>query len=656
MGKNRQFVAVSIALAAVTMIAYWKAIGGGFVFDDKLYILGNPHVQNGLNWTDIRWAFTAWHASNWHPLTWISHMLDSRIWELNPLGHHLTSVLLHIANTVLLFALVRRMTGHLWRSAFVAALFALHPLHVESVAWVAERKDVLSTLFWILTMLAYVRYTERPGIGRYALVAGLFALGLMSKPMLVSLPIVLLLVDYWPLGRLGRSRAALVIEKLPLFMLSAASCAVTYLAQQAGGSVAVSEFPLGVRAANAVVAYVAYLWRMLLPIRLAALYPHPGATLPPWQVVGSAALLIGITALVIVLARRKPHLAVGWLWYLITLVPVIGLLQVGSQAMADRYTYVPLIGVFLALAGSIGPIRRERIRPASLGAGAVILACAVGTWHQTGFWRDEITLCRRAIAATGGNAVMHNNLGVALYEEGDLDGAIAEYRKGLGISSSYADLHTNLGNALSDKGQLDQAIAEYHMAIRLDSANPRIYNNLGTVLAQKGEVDEAIDAFRKAVEIEPEMAATHGNLARALMQVGKSEEALEEYRTAVDLGPGDPQLHLDFGQALMSLGSSDEAIAEFGQALWIRQDFPEAHLNMGVALINQGKPDEAIGHYRQALRSRPEYAEAHHNLAVALYSKGDYEGAWKEIALCRRHGLDPHPGFLEELGRAMSEP
>ena len=669
MNKNRQFIVVASVLAAVTVGAFWKAFGAGFVFDDKQYILGNPHVQNGLNWVDIKWAFTSIFASNWHPLTWISHMLDSQIWGLDPFGPHLVNLLLHIANVLLLFHVLRRMTGLLWMSAFVAALFAVHPLHVESVAWISERKDVLSTLLWMLTMLAYMRYAERPGIGRYALVTALFALGLLSKPMLVSLPLVLLLMDYWPLCRKS-PWTRLVLEKVPLFALSAGSCVVTYLAQQASGSVAVSEFPHGVRAANAAVSSIAYLWKMIVPIRLAAFYPHPGISLPVWQVVGSTALLIGITALVIALARRKPYLAVGWFWYLITLLPVIGLVQVGSQAMADRYTYVPLIGVFVMLAwgiaegvgegGRVGakpsPSPPRSRSPALLIPLAIIAACAVGTWRQAGYWKDEMTLCRHALAVTRGNFMMHNNLGVALYDQGDYDAAIAEYRKALAIASSYADVHTNLGNAYSDKGMPDEAVAEYNKSIKGNPKDPRVYNNLGAVLERQEKIGEAIEAYQTSIKLDPNLAAPHGNLAHALLQLGHADEAVAEYRIAADLDPGDAQAHLNLGEALRTLGSMDEAISEYSRALWIRPDYPEAHLDMGVALIEKEDADGAIEQYRQALRSRPDYAEAHHNLAIALYAKGDYTGAWKEIALCRKYGLQPNPGFIEMLSKAMAEP
>ncbi len=673
MGKNRQFVMVAALLVAVTACAYLKALGNGFVFDDKQYVLNNPHVQNGLSWPDVRWSFTSIYASNWHPLTWISLMIDNQIWGMNAFGYHLTNVLLHVANALLLFHLLRRMTGFLWRSAFVAALFAVHPLHVESVAWIAERKDVLSTLFWMLAMLAYARYAERPDIGRYMPVFVLLAIGLTAKPMLVSLPLMLLLMDYWPLRR-SVSFFRLVLEKVPLFALSAGSCIITYLAQQTNGSVATNEFALGVRTASAAVAAVAYLWKMIFPVRLAAFYPHPGHTLPLWHVIGAAALLIGIAALVLANARRRRYLAFAWAWYLVTLVPVIGLLQVGLQGMADRYTYVPLIGIFVGATWWVAEAfcarskdcveGKDRSRkkvtpsrsPALIVPLVIVAACVAGTANQTGYWKDEISLCTHALAVTRNNPVMHNNLGVALYEQGDLDAAIAEYESAIEISSDYADVHINLGNALSDQGNAEEAIQEFHRAIEANPRDARAYNNLATTFGQLGLTDRAVDACRKAIELDPEIAAPHVNLAHALSLTGDLEEAAEEYRRAIELDPSDPQAHLKLGETLAALGETDEAIEEYSRALEIQSNSPEAHLAMGVAMISQARPDEAIAHYVAAIEARPDYGQAHHNLAIAFYARGEYPEAWREIDAARKCGIRPNPGFLEELRRAMPEP
>lgn len=686
MGKNRQIILAAALLAVLTAAAYWRTLGNGFVYDDKQYIGDNPHVQNGLNGLDIRWALTSWYASNWHPLTWISHMLDSQVWKLHPPGHHLTNALLHTANTVLLFLLLwrislpgpreqspvadRRRGKHrskasptdpspgpeaslVWRCAFAAALFGLHPLHVESVAWISERKDLLSAFFMIVALLAYARYVEKPSAGRYLAVAGLFVLGLMSKPMLVSLPFVLLILDYWPLRRIAPLRT-LIAEKAPLLVLSAGSSVVTYMAQQAAGSMNMEVFPLGVRIANAAVSAAAYLWKMIAPVRLAALYPHPGATLSVWQVIGSTALLAGLTALVLMMRKERPYLAAGWMWYLITLAPVLGFVQVGSQAMADRYTYIPLIGVFAAVswaAWSVKPVRAVETL-----AVLVVLACGIGTWHQTGYWQDDLTLCRHAIAVTRPNAIMHNNLGVALYDRGELDAAITEYLTGIGISSKYDTLHVNLGNALSDKGSIEDAEAEYILAIEANPRNAQAHNNLGTALAREKRTDEALDQFQQAIELQPDLAGAHSNMARTLLLAGRTDEAVAEYRIAIALDPENEEGYINLGEAFMAVGMTDEAAEEFERALRMRPDCCAALLDLGVLMINQGRTDAAIEHYRRALKADPKCAEAHHNMAIALYSKDDCAGAWREIALCRRYGLEPNREFLHALALEMPEP
>ena len=453
-------------LIAVTLAAFWQVRDHEFVhYDDDKYVMENPHVPTGLTRESIKWAFTATHASNWHPLTWLSHMLDCQLYGLNPRGHHVSSLLFHAANTVLLFLVLRRMTGALWKSAFVAALFAIHPLHVESVAWVAERKDVLSTLFWMLTMLAYLRYVEKPTIQRYLPVLMLFALGLMAKPMLVTLPFVLLLMDYWPLGRLDNGLSVtrdrlkrywgLVREKLPLFALTAISCVVTFLVQRHGGAMPDLEWlPLDVRIANALVSYAKYIGKMLLPRHLAVLYPYPSGTLPLWQLAGAVFLLMYVSVMVFRSRQRYPYLAVGWAWYVGTLVPTIGIVQVGKQALADRYTYVPLIGLFIIIAWGVPDLvarwcvvsswRRRRILLA-VSATASILALMTCTWFQVGRWRDRISLYTHALRVTSNNATIHNNLGNALLAEGKIDvlicGEVAEWETNIYVKDSQHTHH-----------------------------------------------------------------------------------------------------------------------------------------------------------------------------------------------------------------------
>ena len=584
---------VRLALIAANLIVYASVWHHGFVnYDDDDYVTANPVVLRGLTWHGVAWAFTTEHAVNWHPLTWLSHMLDVQLFGLDPGPHHLTNLLFHIANTLLLFGLLHRMTGALGRSAFVAGLFAVHPLHVESVAWVAERKDVLSTLFWMLTLWAYVEYVKRPDLRRsdlrrYGAVLLFFALGLMAKQMLVTLPFVLLLLDFWPLGRVvigpnpARGRALsrdgwatairLVWEKLPLLALSIASSVATFVIHQRGGAVIIlSAIPLKLRVENALVSYVAYIGKMLWPARLAVFYPYP-QSLPAWLVAGAFLALVGISLAVIRAGPRHPYLPVGWFWYLGTLVPVIGLIQVGDQAMADRYTYIPLIGLFIIVAWGVPdlllrwPLRRIVLPSPFLtrialpaAASAVILACAITAKGQFQYWEDSTTLWTHALAVTTRNNIAHNNLGASLADQGKTDEAIAHYSEALRIKSDYADAHNNLGVALADEGKLDEAIAHYFEALRIRPDYADAHSNLGIALANEGKLDEAIAQFAEALRINPDSAKAHNNL----------------------------------GVALASQGKLDEAIAHFNEALRINPDYADAHKNLGVALVQQGqRPD-----------------------------------------------------------------
>jgi len=574
---------IGLFLAAACLIAYWPAFSNGFVnYDDPEYVTDNPPVRAGLTWEGISWAFAHSHSSNWHPLTWISHMLDVEIYGLNPMGHHLSSVVLHILNTLLLFLVLGRMTGCRWRSAFVAALFAVHPLHVESVAWIAERKDVLSTLFWMLVMLAYAS-------GRPILVILLYALGLMAKPMLVTLPLILLLMDWWPLERVKRQGwKRLFLEKTPLLAMAAASSAVTIVVQQRSGAVgALDAIPFGLRASNALVSYVGYIGKMLWPRKLAVFYPHPENTLPSWHVALAVLVLLIISVLVLSSARRRPYLAFGWLWYLITLIPVIGLVQVGKQAMADRYTYIPLIGLFIAITWGLSEVsagwRVRMVRTAAACAGCVVLI--VLTRIQTAFWYDSAELFRHALSVTSNNDVAHSNLGIALREEGDIEEAARQFRLALEIDPRQVEARTNLGLALAELGRTDEAITEYEKALNLDPDAPQINHNHAVALAAKRRMKEAIAHERAALRLRP--------------------------------------------------------------------GFAEAHSALGGMLHSQGRMDEAIDHCRQAIRLKPDLADAHNNLAVLLYFKGDYAEAWREVRLAERYGFNPNPGFIAALSSRM---
>ncbi|MBI4463915.1 MAG: tetratricopeptide repeat protein [Acidobacteria bacterium] len=647
---------VCLALIAINVAVYAQVWHYGLVnYDDPNYVGQNPHVSDGLSWHGVSWAFTTGYFVNWHPLTWLSYMLDVQIYGLNPGGHHLTNLLLHIASTILLFGLLHRMNGALGRSAFVAGLFAVHPLHLESVAWVAERKDVLSTLFWMLTMWAYVRYAHQPGMGRYVLVLLLFALGLMAKPMLVTLPFVLLLLDYWPLGRVtlgtdlpGRSglaplrdqrsvRLHLVWEKLPLLALAIASSIVTFVVQRKAVA-GLDAIPLDKRVANALVSYVAYIGKMLWPTRLAAYYPYP-QSLPGWWVVGAILGLIGVSVMVIRAARRHPYLPVGWLWYLGTLVPVIGLVQVGGQSMADRYTYVPLIGLFIIVAWG-GPDLLVRWPHRSIAlttaAALVISACTITAWGQVRYWENSATFWERALEVTTGNDIAHYSLGTFLAGQGRVEEAIAHYSEALRIKPAYAEAHFNLGNALRSQGKVEEAIAHYSETLRIMPEHAEAHNNLGAVLVNQGKLGEAIAHYSEALRIKPEYAEAHYNLGNALASQGRIEEAIAHYSEALRIKPEYVEAHINLGAVLVNQGKLGEAIAHYSEALRIKPAYAEAHNNLGAVLMNQGRVEEAIAQFSEAARIKPEYADARNNLGFALAKRGRIDEAIHEFSEARR--------------------
>ncbi len=600
--KKLHILSTCVVLAVATIIAFGPLCQNEFInYDDDDYVTENPQVRAGLTRKSVVWAFTTPHAANWHPLTWLSHMLDCELFGPDPLWHHLTSLLFHIANSLLLFLVLQRMTGAVWPSGFVAAVFALHPLHVESVAWVAERKDVLSTFFWMLTIAAYIRYAKRPGIGRFLLVFLAFGSGLMAKPMLVTLPFVLLLLDYWPLGRFGAEQAknsvyqratfsGLVIEKIPLFVLTVVSCAVTYLVQQSIGAVAlIKVVGLKLRLANAVVSCGNYIWKMVWPSRLAVFYPYD-STRPIWQIAAAGLVLAGVSAVVFLL-RRRPYLAVGWLWYLGTLVPVIGLVQVGQQSMADRYTYVPLIGLFIMIVwGSHSLSAKWRVRRIVPGVivAAVVSALMICTWRQVGYWRNSITLFEHTLAVTSRNHQAHVNLGLALSNRGmrgDIDKAIEHYRKALPLDPKPASVYSLLGSALTKRGELDEAIEQHREALRLDPNSSSAHINLGIALAAKHKHAEAIRHYREALRLEPDNATAHNNLGAAILGMhGEPEEAAKHFREALRLKP----------------------------------DYDNAHLNIATVLMIQGRVDEAISHYEEMLRLNPNNIRARRALEAAL--------------------------------------
>lgn len=539
-------ITVCLLLIVTTLAVYWQIRNHEFInYDDHEYVIENSYVKRGLTWEGISWAFTATHSMNWHPLTWLSHMLDCQLFGLNPGMHHVISLLFHMANTILLFLVFRRMTGALWSSAFIAALFALHPLHVESVAWVAERKDVLSTFFWLLTMWTYSWYVERPGIKRYLPVLLFFIMGLMSKPMLVTLPFVLLLMDYWPLKRFrlkgGFSNGfRLVREKIPFFMLAAASSVLTFLVQQGAGAVRpLDTLPLGIRIANTLVSYVSYILKMIWPYKLTVPYLSPGM-LPGWQVAGAGILLLAISWGAVRAARRHPYFAVGWFWYLGTLVPVIGLVQVGIQSMADRYTYVPLMGLFIIIAWGIPElVRGWRHKKTVLGISAVLilLVLSATTWAQVQYWRNSITLFQHAVDVNADNFMAHSNLGNAFLDKGDTERAAEHYYEALRIRPHYELVHNNLGNIMAGQGKVEEAIRHYSEALRIRPDYALSHYNLGVMLEHEGDLDGAIERYSEVVRIRPDYAKAHFKLGFSKSRKGNLEEALSHYSRAMRLNP-----------------------------------------------------------------------------------------------------------------------
>ena len=665
---DRRWLAVLLLIAA-TLVVYAPVWEFGFVdLDDDLYILDNLRVQSGLSWTNVGWALTALKAGFWHPLTWLSHMADCQIFGLQPAGHHVTSLVIHLANTVLLFWVLQLMTSALWPSALVAALFSLHPLNVESVAWIAERKNVLSTFFGLLAIWAYVKYVEKPDWRRYLFLTALFVLGLMSKPMLVTLPCVLLLLDYWPLNRFGadpgkffKKLPELALEKAPLLLLSLTAGPLALLAESRAGALPdLGAFPLSVRFSNALVAYTSYLSKLFWPTDLVPFYPHPGASLEIWRIVLSFVFLIAVSVVVVRRARSVPYLVVGWLWYLGTLFPVSGLIQVGGHAMADRYAYLPLIGVFILLVwggwGWLGdfPVARR-------WGGAALLCLFVGmmvtTRTQLNHWQSSVALFEHVIRSTENNHLAHNNLGIALLERGRMEEAAAQFAEALkikpGNSTSLFNLgltmkrrgkteeaeryflkaleenptlavaHNNLGIILEEQGASEEAFQHFHQAVRLDPRLPAAHTNLGRALAQQGRFGEAVDHFEISLQINPQQANVYSNLGAAFDLQGRSQEAVDNYRRALDLDSRSHLAHHNLGMLLLEESHLEEAAHHFSRAIEIKSDFVSSHYGLGLTRTQQGRISEAIGCFQQVLKLDPENDRAGHQLRRLLEQPRD---------------------------------
>jgi tetratricopeptide (TPR) repeat protein len=631
---------VIVLLVASVLAVYWQVTKHEFIiFDDNIYIYENKMVQSGLNWESMVWAFATGTLANWHPLTWLSIMVDYQLFGLNAGLHHLMGAILHAINTALLFVVFSKMTKSFWPSVFVAAFFGLHPLHVESVAWASERKDVLSAFFWILTLLLYARYVDRPGLRRYLLVIVSFALGLLAKPMLVTLPFVLLLLDYWPLKRFqiggisalptqlqavtlrdstGRHPERQITgpakEKIPLFILSAISCVVTFIAQQSGGAVfPLERLPITIRLGNAFVSYITYIRKMIWPSGLAFYYPHPGFALSLWWSVSAAGLVLALTVAFLWFGRKRSYLAVGWLWYIGTLVPVIGIVQVGIQALADRYTYIPLIGLSIIIAwGAQELLGNWRYRSLVFTVAGIssLLALSILTWFQIATWRNNMSVFSHAVAVTERNVPALTNLAIAESRLGKTDDAIAHFKEALQISPKMSDVHNYLGIALSNKGKDLEAASHYAQAIRLKPDHKEAHVNLGIVLERQGITDSAIVHFREALRLDPDDAQVHNNLGAALGKLGKVDEAIEHFEKASRLRPEYPSALYNLGSALLRQKKYDEAILRLSEAVHLKPDDADAHYNLGLAFKAVGDVEQAIAHFDQVLTLNPSHKEA----------------------------------------------
>lgn len=609
-------------LASVTLLVYTPALHCGFVlYDDPDYVTRNPHVLTGLTWRNICWAFTTGHADNWHPLTWISHMADCQFFGANPRAHHLVNVLFHIANAVMLLVWLRESTGSVWRSAFVATLFALHPLHVQSVAWISERKDLVCTLFGLLSLICYTRFSRRYEKRLYLLALAFFVVGLLAKPMLVTLPFLFLLLDFWPLGRWRAiSTRVLMFEKVPFLFVALASSFATILAQKKHAMISIETISLPLRIENGVIAYVAYLGKSFWPANLSVIYPYQ-LSLSVWQV-SLATLLLAIVSFCAVRFRnRMPYLGVGWFWFLGTLVPVIGIVQVGAQPFADRYTYIPLIGVFIAVTWGAHDLFRARwiAAPAVLALGA----CALITRSELAAWTDSISLFQHAIAHTAGNSIAHINLGVAFAAEKRLDEAIAQYRAALQIQPQSPKARNNLGRALVANGNELESLAEFAAALRMNPGYAPAHSNMADALMRLGRANEAVPHYSEALRLDPENAETHDNFGRLLLEQGRPAEALAHFSDALRLNQSYVTAWFDAGNALMTLGEIEEATQRYATALALRPQYPEAHYSLGLAWMSRGRFPEAVREYSAAISQRPDYVEALSSLAWLRATNAD---------------------------------
>jgi Flp pilus assembly protein TadD len=623
---------ICAALALLTVIAFWPITGAEFIsFDDPDYVTDNPMVQRGLTVEGLAWAFTTGHSGNWHPLTWLSHMLDWQIYGPKAAGHHTTNLLFHLANSIILFIALQRMTRATWRSAVVAALFAVHPLHLESVAWVSERKDVLSTFFGLISLLSYIRHVQS-GVAEatrrdywFALVS--FGCALLGKPMLVTLPFVFLLLDFWPLQRITlqqsdrRKAAGLVIEKAPFFAVSFISCAITFAVQRAGGAVrSVEEFSFWHRLGNTLISYATYLRKMVWPDDLAIFYPH-SATLSAGPILVSFLIILGISVIAVLPLRSRPYMLIGWCWFLGTLVPVIGLVQVGEQALADRYSYIPLVGIFIAMTWWIGDLlaRQNRLIKA-IPAIVALAACALLTWRQSHVWQNNQTLFTHALAVTEKNYIAHNHLATDFIRKNQILEAREHLVRAVEYRPTFADALVNLG----------------------------------TIIAEEGNLAEAESLFSKAVTFAPQFEEAHYNLANLLKAEGQFTRAIQHYEEVLRSNPENGDAHSALGFIYANSGNMDLALTHFTKAAQLKPDDAAAQHNIGLAFIAKGSLDSAIDHLMKAVELNRDFLPAHYQLGIIFHKTGDTEGAIRHLSIVIQ--LDPENAEARALLETLKQP
>jgi tetratricopeptide (TPR) repeat protein len=633
---------ICLCLVFVTLSTYWQVRQHDFIdFDDDIYVTSNRYVRDGLTLDGLKWS---WGTNNenrtyWHPLTWLSHMSDVQMFGVNAGYSLMINVFLHILNSLLLFFVLRRWTTSVWPAAIVAALFSIHPIGVESVAWVAARKNLLSSLFWILTLLTYGCYAARPAAGRYLAVILCFTLGLLAKPMLVTLPFVLLLMDYWPLGRLTlekngnfslASLVRLVIEKSPLLVLSAFSISLSMSSLEGHNSFTpYGAVPIGLRIGNALVSYIAYIGKLFWPLELSVYYPYP-KDIPLWQPAGASLILMGVTWVVWRLRRERPFIIVGWLWYLGTLLPVIGLVQAGLwPAMADRFAYIPFIGLYIIIGWGSVVVFGDRLNQRIFGVlfASLMILLAARAWQQVTYWENSLTIFGRAIELDEGNIIAHNNIGKSLIESGHVSEAVKHYEIALNHDPNYASAHISLGYALSIQGKTDDSVSHLQEALRINPNKASAHYFLGNILSQQDRLQEAIRHYGKAIELKPEYFEAHNNLANLLADQGRLDDAVRHYKKVLLINPRYAKAYNNLGSALFRKNRVKEAVHNYGLAINYNPDYAEAHNNLGVALKKQGQLDEAVIQYQRALQLMPQYGEAHFNLGLALAYTGDIETA-----------------------------